>query len=91
MARVVRYRLRIYGDVQAVGYRRHAQMQAEKLGLTGLARNHIDGTVWIEVEGKQAVVEKFRHWCEKGSPHAHVERVTAQAIEPQHLADFTIY
>ena len=41
--------LRIWGRVQGVNYRRAAQREANRLGITGFARNMPDDSVWIEV------------------------------------------
>jgi acylphosphatase len=67
--------IRIYGNVQGVGFRYYAQENAEKLGLKGFTCNKEDGTVYIEAEGKEEDLEKFLDWCHKGPAFARVERV----------------
>jgi acylphosphatase len=59
MADRVRYRLRIYGKVQGVFFRKYAQMTAQSLGLGGFVRNEPDGSVYAEVEGPPEAVENF--------------------------------
>jgi acylphosphatase len=69
MADRVRYRLRIYGKVQGVFFRKYAQMTAQSLGLGGFVRNEPDGSVYAEVEGAPEAVENFVKWgipCSKG-------------------------
>jgi len=75
MADRVRYRLRIYGKVQGVFFRKYAQMTAQSLGLGGFVRNEMDGSVYAEVEGPPEAVENFVKWAHRGSPAARVERV----------------
>mgnify|MGYP001033126765 CR=1 FL=1 len=75
MADQVRYRLRIYGKVQGVFFRKYAQMTAQSLGLGGFVRNEMDGSVYAEVEGPREAVEHFVQWAHRGSPAAKVEHV----------------
>jgi len=60
MADRVRYRLRIYGKVQGVFFRKYAQMTAQSLGLGGFVRNEPDGSVYAEVEGPPRSRRKLR-------------------------------
>jgi acylphosphatase len=78
MADRVRYRLRIYGKVQGVFFRKYAQMTAQSLGLGGFVRNEPDGSVYAEVEGAPEAVENFVKWAHRGSPAAKVERVEVE-------------
>jgi acylphosphatase len=78
MADRVRYRLRIYGKVQGVFFRKYAQMTAQSLGLGGFVRNEPDGSVYAEVEGPPEAVENFVKWAHRGSPAAKVERVEVE-------------
>ena len=78
MADRVRYRLRIYGKVQGVFFRKYAQMTAQSLGLGGFVRNEPDGSVYAEVEGPPEAVENFVRWAHRGSPAAKVEHVEVE-------------
>lgn len=55
----VRRRYRFSGLVQGVGFRWQAKTLAAQLGLTGWARNEHDGTVTVELQGGEALVEEF--------------------------------
>jgi acylphosphatase len=68
MADRVRYRLRIYGKVQGVFFRKYAQMTAQSLGLGGFVRNEPDGSVYAEVEGPPEAVENFVKMGPSGIP-----------------------
>jgi acylphosphatase len=68
-------RLKIYGNVQGVGFRYAAQKEAGKLGVTGFARNEPDDSVYIEAEGKEEALKHFLAWCHKGPWFAKVTQV----------------
>lgn len=42
---------RVTGDVQGVGFRYRTQLQAVRLGLTGVVSNSADGSVRVVAEG----------------------------------------
>lgn len=65
----------VYGRVQGVFYRSSASEMARKLGLTGLVRNRLDGTVEAIAQGEEASLQKFLNWCYKGPDLARVEKV----------------
>lgn len=70
-----RYRLLVYGRVQGVLFRKAAQRKARELGLTGWAKNLIDGTVEVVVEGPKEKADEFMEWAKQGPPLAKVEKV----------------
>lgn len=80
----------IFGSVQGVGYRYAASEKARGLGLTGFIRNEPDGTVYIEVEGEQSVVERFIGWCREGSTSADVKNVQVEDGEFQNFDNFEV-
>ena len=49
----------IKGNVQGVGFRATAKLFADKLKLTGYARNLPDGTVELCAQGQKSQLEKF--------------------------------
>lgn len=55
----------IFGRVQGIFFRATAKEQADKLNITGFARNEEDGSVYIEVEGAEEKLDKFLGWCHK--------------------------
>lgn len=67
--------VKIYGQVQAVGFRYSAGHVARQLGITGFARNEPDGSVYIEAEGEEVALKDFLSWCGKGPQLARVEKV----------------
>ncbi|MBI4132680.1 MAG: acylphosphatase [Candidatus Sungbacteria bacterium] len=70
-----RVQIHIIGRVQGVFFRHSARLHAEKLGLTGWARNEDDASVTIVAEGLEESLEQFLEWCRKGPPLAKIEQV----------------
>lgn len=56
---MVRKQIRFRGKVQGVGFRYHAKNAASSLGLTGWVRNESDGSVYMEVQGEDVLVERL--------------------------------
>jgi acylphosphatase len=78
----------VAGRVQGVFFRAATREQAQRLGLTGYARNLPDGRVEILVCGEPDQVGQLREWLRIGPPGA---RVTGIACEPaafQNLSGF---
>ena len=75
-----RVALHIQGQVQGVFYRRGAQREAQRLGLTGFVRNESDGSVYAEAEGSAEKVGEFIRWCRKGPSNARVEDVKIEEL-----------
>lgn len=64
----------VSGRVQGVGFRYTAQQHARQHHLNGWVQNKSDGTVELEVEGRDTQVHTFLQELEKGfSPFIHVE------------------
>ncbi|QDW74854.1 acylphosphatase [Lachnospiraceae bacterium KGMB03038] len=55
----VRKRMTFYGRVQGVGFRYTAKHLARSLGLTGWVENQWDGTVRMEVQGRETLIYKL--------------------------------
>lgn len=59
MEREVRRALLFQGKVQGVGFRYTAQHAAERCGATGWVKNNYDGSVSLEIQGTDAVFDRF--------------------------------
>ncbi len=68
----------VSGRVQGVFYRASTQQQAQRLGLSGWARNLPDGTVEVVVCGETDKVEQLCTWLRQGPAHASVTDVHCQ-------------
>ena len=63
----VRKHIVFYGRVQGVGFRYTAKHLARSLGLTGWVKNDWEGTVTMEVQGREQLINKLL----KGLNHSH--------------------
>ncbi|MCB2408591.1 acylphosphatase [Hymenobacter lucidus] len=80
----------VHGRVQGVFFRQSTRAEAQRLGLTGYARNNADGTVTIEAEGPTEALDALEAWCHQGPPAARVDRVEVNPGPGQGFADFSI-
>ncbi len=55
----VRERIVFRGQVQGVGFRYTAKRLATSLGLTGWVENKFDGSVLMEVQGREKLIQKL--------------------------------
>lgn len=70
---MVNYHLIVYGRVQGVGFRWSVYQLANQYHLAGIVKNQADGSVYCELQGKQATVEKMIELIKAGpSPYAKV-------------------
>lgn len=77
------FRCLVSGRVQGVFFRASTREQAERLGVSGHARNLPDGRVEVLACGASDAVRELRAWLLRGPPQAQVtdldcEQVTAQ-------------
>ena len=63
---MIRKRIVFSGRVQGVGFRWRARQAALLYGCTGWCRNDWDGTVTMEIQGKEAAIEKVIRSLEAG-------------------------
>ena len=80
--------IKIYGLVQGVFFRANAKKQADKLNITGFARNEPDGSVYIEAEGEEHNLNEFLKWCNIGPSMANVEKVEASEDNLKNFKEF---
>ena len=55
----VRKHITFYGRVQGVGFRYTAKYLAQSMDLTGWVENEWDGTVTVEVQGSEILINKL--------------------------------
>lgn len=55
----VRKHIVFHGCVQGVGFRYTAKYLAQSMGLTGWVANEYDGTVVMEVQGRESLINKM--------------------------------
>ena len=74
MDEVIR-RFRVSGKVQGVYFRHSARLEANRLGIRGLARNLPDGSVEVLAQGSAPAVAALRQWLKRGPAQARVDSV----------------
>lgn len=82
--------IKVSGKVQGVFYRASTKNQADALGILGFVRNEPDGSVYIEAEAEEAILNRFIDWCRQGPPMAGVEQCDVLEKEPGRFKYFEI-
>jgi acylphosphatase len=89
---VKHYNITVSGRVQGVFFRVSTQREASRLGLSGFVRNEPDGSVYLEVEGAQDIIDKLLTWLRKGGPpQGMVNDVDIEAGELERFNRFEIH
>jgi acylphosphatase len=82
--------IKVYGKVQGVGFRFYTQKTAREMGVNGFVKNERDGSVYIEAEAEDNIIETFIEWVKKGPEWARVDKINAQKIPVQQFEGFSI-
>lgn len=80
----------VSGRVQGVGFRYATRDAADRLGVTGYARNLVDGRVEVLVDGAPDSVREMLDWLRTGPPTASVIDVEVSDAESGRFPDFAI-
>jgi len=68
----------ISGLVQGVFFRQNTLKVAEKLGISGWAKNLPDGTVEVVAHGESDDIDNLQSWLKHGPPAAHVKGIIVE-------------
>ncbi len=71
----------ITGRVQGVFFRTSTEREAQRLGITGYARNLPDGSVEVLACGEVSALEQLQQWLWQGPPAARVSDVRCESLE----------
>lgn len=82
--------IRITGRVQGVSFRATTKAVADQMGVRGLVRNEKDGSLYIEAEGDDVLLEVFLEWCHEGSDRSIIENVSVTEGVLKHYQNFEI-
>lgn len=82
--------IKVHGKVQGVYFRDSTKMVADQLGVRGWIRNESDGSVYIEAEGDEWILDNFLDWCEEGPERADVQLVEKAESDLQNFQNFII-
>ncbi len=80
----------VFGVVQGVGFRYHTCHQGLKFGLTGYAKNLMDGSVEVVVCGNEQKVTEMAAWLEQGPQTATVDSVVSEPMSFKPFRGFKI-
>ena len=79
----IRYHVIFYGQVQGVGFRYRAYYAAYQLGLTGWVKNLYDGSVEMEVEGEEPLIDELIIFLQNHT-YVWIENMDAKSIPLEH-------
>jgi len=80
----------VSGRVQGVFFRASAKAKADEFGILGFVQNLPDGNVYIEAEGTDENLDRFKTWCSQGPPRAQVEQVEIKEGELKDYKSFGV-
>ena len=83
-------RFLVCGHVQGVFFRASTRAEAERLRITGHARNLADGRVEVVASGDDGALDELETWLCNGPPAARVESVERENIPDEHRVGFRI-
>ena len=53
------FNIKIQGRVHGIGLRHFLSKKAEELGICGFVSNQADGSVYVEAEGQEDILQEF--------------------------------
>ncbi len=80
-----RMEIRIFGDVQGVGFRSFVKRKADSNFLKGFVKNLPDGSIEIVAEGTEKNLENFLQAISKGPLFGNVSTVETKRVEASGL------
>lgn len=82
--------IKITGKVQGVGFRFTTKVVADQMGVRGMIKNVKDGSVYIEAEADEMLLEVFLEWCNEGPDRSQIENVEVTEGELKNYRNFEI-
>ncbi|HOK40343.1 MAG TPA: acylphosphatase [bacterium] len=82
--------IKVFGEVQGVGFRYFTVNVAKQLGVTGTVKNLFNGNVEIKARAEESVLNEFIKYIQKGPMLARVEKLDIQEINEQDFDGFKI-
>ena len=90
MADVIGRKVRVFGRVQGVFFRQWAVKKATTLGVSGWVHNARDGSVEAHLAGEEAAVAQLIEHIRRGPPHARVDDIMVEPVEPEIVEGFSV-
>ena len=66
---------KVCGKVQGVWFRKYALDSARDIGVVGMVKNLVDGTVLVNVSGDDENLRKFKELLKNGSPNSIIDKI----------------
>ena len=66
---------KVSGKVQGVWFRKYALDSARDIGVVGMVKNLVDGTVLVNVSGDDENLRKFKELLKTGSPNSIIDKI----------------
>lgn len=82
--------IKIYGEVQGIGYRYFVRETAKSYGITGWVKNNIDGSVEIEASGSLETMKEFIEDIKTKHKWARIVKIIDEEIPYKKYTDFKI-
>lgn len=76
----IRKYIRFHGFVQGVGFRYRAEHAASRLGATGWVKNNPDGSVSMEIQGTEEMIDKVILMIEQGN-YIRIDRMDVKSTK----------
>ena len=80
----------VSGRVQGVFFRANTRHQAERLNVTGYARNMHDGRLEVVACGAPQAIDQLKDWLRQGPEAAEVTGIASEVILPQEYPGFSV-
>ncbi len=77
---------RVTGRVQGVFFRATTQQRARELGITGYAKNMVDGSVEVLAQGTAAQLEALESFLREGPRMARVDSLTQESVQASEVS-----
>lgn len=80
----------VQGKVQGVGFRYATKATADQLGVRGTVKNEKDGSVSIEAEAEETLLDLFLDFCHEGPEGAEVTSLQQHEGELKNYRNFEV-
>ena len=84
------YHFIVKGEVQGVGYRITAYLNATRLGITGSVKNLSNDDVEVFAQGDEKIIENFKKYLKIGSSMSQVTEIDEEILDKSEFKDFQV-
>ncbi len=73
----------VRGLVQGVGFRFYTVRQAKSIGLTGYAKNMLDGSVEVLASGDKKSIDELHAFLKQGPERSYVKQCSLEILDEE--------